>query len=70
MPPRRSAEWFVTVGRMVVMAVIVAVVVRRVVGDGSGMAGRIGVVLVCAHRLVSNLRRPFCHPARRLDSAP
>jgi hypothetical protein len=28
-------------------------------GDGARMAGRVGLVLVCAHRLVSNLRGHF-----------
>ena len=54
---------------VVVVPVVVAVVVGRVVGDGPGVTRDVVAVLVCAHRVVSNLRRAFWHDARALDSA-
>jgi hypothetical protein len=44
--------------------VIAAVIVGRVVGDGSGVTRDVAGVLVCAHRLVSNLRDTFWHGLR------
>lgn len=40
---------------VIIVAVVVAVIVGRVVVDGSGVAWGIDGMWVCAHRLVSNL---------------
>ncbi len=60
---RAERRALVLVG-VVVVPVVVAMVVGRVMGDGPGVTRDVAAVLVCGHRLVSNLRRTFWHGRR------